>query len=160
MMPSSNTAAINSDVAIGLRMKIEEKPMASDHDGRSGRAGHQCLRPRPLPLDWAAALISVVVGGAGTSPGFMGVTLLPCLRRNWPAVTTSSPALRPCVTMMPVSPASPPVVTGCMMTYLAGLLLAGALLAARLRRRHLPLAAGAELSGAALAGRLSVTNHT
>src|SRR5690348_5881781 len=152
MMPSSSTAAINSDVAIGRRMKIEEKPMASDHDGRSGRAGHQCLRPRPLPLDWAAALISAVVGGAGTSPGFIGVTLLPCFRRNWPAVTTRSPALRPCVTMMPVSPASPPVTTGCMVTYLGGLLSAGALPGGRLPRCRLPLAAGAELSGAAFAG--------
>src|SRR6185312_8732983 len=124
---------------------------------------HYRLRPRP-PLDFAAALISAVVGGAGTSPGFMGFTLLPCFRRNCPAVTTSSPALRPCVTMMPASPASPPVTTGCMVTYLAGLLpdglaSAGALLAARLPRRPFALLAGAELS-AAFSGRLSVTSHT
>src|SRR5690348_15321309 len=75
---------------------------------------HQCLR-RPPPF-CEAALSSAVVGGGGISPGFMGSTSAPCFRRNWPAVTTRSPALRPLVMISPVSPAWLPVVTACIST--------------------------------------------
>src|SRR5579875_1239589 len=101
-------------------------------DVRSGilppqsESGQASSTPPSAPAALGRGLIWVVVGGAGTSPGFSGVIALPSLSRNWPAVTTRSPALRPEVMMVPVSPAPPPTVTGCILTYLAGLSAAGA----------------------------------